>query len=371
MSVLKQYNQATSQWEAVVLGKQGPSGTVAVSAPLTNSGTSTAAVLGLDYSAIKYGQNAIINGAFDIWQRGTSFTNPANTSFAADRWKTYVEGSGTVSRQAVTPGSISGYEFPYYLSASKNSGGSFLIPAYQFIEDARTFAGQTVTLSFWAKASSSTITYDVWISQVFGTGGSTQVTTLPATAQTLTTAWVRYSHTFTMPSISGKTIGADSFVEVQPIRSSLSGSGTIDIAGVQFEAGSVATPFKRAGGTIQGELAACQRYYWRASADSSTTYAYMTPYNPAYNGNTIYGAVQSPVTMRRSPTSVEFSGLQAADGVNPAYAVSSIVINNYSVTDKISAFQITTSSSGLTQYRPYSLRAADNAGGYLGFSAEL
>ena len=74
----------------------------------------------------------------------------------------------------------------------------------QKIEDVRTFAGQTVTMSFWAKASSSVVVRPL-LQQVFGTSGSAGVTTT-GTNHTLTTTWTRYSQTLTLPSIAGKTI---------------------------------------------------------------------------------------------------------------------------------------------------------------------
>ena len=48
------------------------------------------------------GRNMVVNGDFKIWQRGTSFSSPANASFTADRWFMYYDGTGatrTISQQ--------------------------------------------------------------------------------------------------------------------------------------------------------------------------------------------------------------------------------------------------------------------------------
>jgi hypothetical protein len=63
MSVLKRYNDVTSEWEPVVVGKQGPSGVVDVTAPITNTGTSEAAVIGIDESAIEIAPSQVTGTA--------------------------------------------------------------------------------------------------------------------------------------------------------------------------------------------------------------------------------------------------------------------------------------------------------------------
>lgn len=207
-------------------------------------------------------KNKILNSDFSIWQRGTSFT-ATNYVYTADRWLTFGYGAGTttVSRQTFTPGSapVSGYEGQFFLRVNSTQTQTWIA---QRIEDVRTLAGQTVTISFWARASSGTPTIGMNWNQDFGSGGSTAVNT-GATNQTINTSWARYSATISVPSISGKTIGTNSNIELAIFSTSI--NVNIDYWGVQVEAGSVATPFTTATGTLQGELAACQRYYWQGS----------------------------------------------------------------------------------------------------------
>jgi hypothetical protein len=243
------------------------------------------------------GKNKFLNGDFSIWQRGTSFTGAG--VYTADRWYYMTNGSATVSRQTFTPGTapVSGYEGQYFMRVARDAGGVYT-QVSQKIEDVRTFAGQTVTLSFWAKADSSIAITPYW-NQGFGSGGSSDVGAA-LTDITLTTSWTRYSRTFTLPSIAGKTIGANNLLEIYTARYVGSAAVTIDIWGVQLEAGSTVTAFQTATGNPASELAACQRYYWRFTN---------TTVNPSYLGvGTYYSAtscyivLQWPVQMRVAPS---------------------------------------------------------------------
>ena len=207
--------------------------------------------------------NVIINGAFDFWQRGTSFTS--TYAYTADRWLVYRDTSGSVvttSQQAFTPGSapVAGYEGTFFFRVNQTTAGSGGTEnlVQQAIEDVRTFAGQTVTISFWAKANAAT-TIQSQTQQFFGSGGSARVDQT-AVSHSLTTSWARYTSTLTVPSVAGKTIGAGSYLTLV-FRLPVTVIQTIDIWGVQLEAGTVATPFKRNAPSLQAELAACQRYY--------------------------------------------------------------------------------------------------------------
>ncbi len=239
------------------------------------------------------GKNKIINGKFDVWQRGTSFSS---NGYTADRWFANFSGAtGTVSQQTFTPGTApaAGYEGTFFLRlattvADDNSR------VEQKIENVRTFAGQTVTVSLWAKADSArTITLSPY--QSFGSGGSADVA-IASQSISVTTAWTNFTKTFAIPSVSGKTIGTGSFLSLE-ISHLPNATFTLDIWGVQIEAGSVATPFQTASGSIQGELALCQRYYFQ----SENTSQYFWSGNTT-NASNYYATFKLPITMRVAPT---------------------------------------------------------------------
>ena len=250
-------------------------------------------------------RNKIINGNFDIWQRGTSQTSSGYGS--ADRWFNIHSGSTkTASQQAFNLGQT---DVPgnskYYLRhvVSSVAGDPNYCIAMQKIEGVDTLAGQTATLSFWAKADSNKNIATEFL-QYFGTGGSpsTLVNTIGVTTHNLTTSWQKFTATVAVPSISGKTLGSngDDRLELNfwfgagsnfHSRTNSLGqpsNGTtyeVDIAQVQLEEGTVPTPFEHR--PIGTELALCQRYYEK-SFNLSTA-----PANNTAETTVIYSHMQS------------------------------------------------------------------------------
>jgi len=288
----------------------------------------SAATTGLRYQAnFAAGKNKIINGDFGVNQRGFTSTTTSGT-YGFDRWAIADNTTVTYSAQTFTPGTapVAGYEgtnFARMATTTDSSAGEYAI-FQQKIEDVRTYAGQTVTFSFWAKASSGTPKVGVELWQTFGSGGSFS-TGAAGQSVTISTSWTRYSVTIANPSVSGKTIGAGSFTEANlwctagstfNTRSGSVGNqtATIDFWGVQLEAGSVATAFQTATGTIQGELAACQRYFCK-TFPLATAPASNAGQAGAYLAGRAYGAQaiayvfywQFPVSMRATPTITTYS----------------------------------------------------------------
>jgi hypothetical protein len=273
------------------------------------------------------GKNRIINGDFQIWQRGTStsLTNGVR-SFGADRFQAqcnFSAGTASVSQQSFTAGTapVAGYEGTFFSRLTCGSTSTYARPFHQAIEDVRTFAGQTVTVSFWAKAS-TTLSGNIYLIQEFGSGGSAAVN-YASSSISVTTAWTRFTFTQALNSISGKTIGTGSSLIAMVEFGSGLNSATLDIWGVQVEAGSVATPFETATGTLQGELAACQRYYTK-SARTATTPGDGNNYDTdaIYATNSTHSAsgmitqyFAFPVNMRVAPTMTFFrTNLSATNG---------------------------------------------------------
>jgi len=320
------------------------------------------------------GKNKIINGDYGVWQRGTSFTPATSTIvYNSDRWATNRDGTGatiTVSQQTFTPGTapVSGYEGTYYLRFAQSvagTGGTYS-GLQQNIEDVRTYAGQTVTLSFWAKADAARSVTPSAI-QNFGSGGSGNVTT-SGSAVSLTTSWVRYTQNITIPSITGKTVGTSSYLQIY-FGLPLNTAQTIEFWGVQLEAGSTATGFQTATGTLQGELAACQRYYYRISSDASSPYALFNTAGYFTSTTTYSGNIQNPVTMRTVPSSIDFANVSAQDSSGTFYAVSAITVDTN--TDSTWGFSVNATVSGATAARFGRFLVNNSSSAYLGFSAEL
>ena len=241
------------------------------------SDATLSSTLGSRVDALDYGANVnyLLNADFAINQRGFTSTT-TNDAYGFDRWKLGTSGGTTTySAQTFTPGSapIAGFEAINYariVTSGQSAVGDYA-GLRQPIEDARTLAGQTVTVSFYARAATGTPKVAICLEQNFGSGGSGGVQTFGGLV-TLSTSWARYSVNVTVPSIAGKTIGTNSYIQAWLFASAGSNltayagslgiqNTSIDVWGVQVQQGLTATAFHRSSPTIQGELAACQRYY--------------------------------------------------------------------------------------------------------------
>jgi hypothetical protein len=213
-------------------------------------------------------RNRIINGNFEIWQRGNTLTSTSSGGFIADRWKYGYNGTGATrifSKQAFTMGQSEVPGNPKnYLRWNQSVAGSGATGNNigQSIENVETFAGKTCTVSFYAKANVTTQSLSFNLSQVFGTGGSPSTGVSSFTAGIpLTTSWEKITFNVNVPSIAGKTKGTnnDDYIILQMTPNPLNATFIIDIAQVQIEEGNIATPFEFRPFAIEIKL--CERFY--------------------------------------------------------------------------------------------------------------
>lgn len=316
------------------------------------------------------GKNYFVNGGFDFWQRGTSFTTPGG-AYTADRFKATVNGTATytISRQL---SGLTGTQ--YCLRFQRTSGqtytdGSFVGYAWE-TESMIGLQGKTVTYSFYARVGSNWSPLGgIGVQLQQGTGAGThafsaltgETSAFTGTASGLTTSWQRFSFTGTLSSTATELRTNLSFSPV----GTAGANDYIELTGFQLELGSVATPFSRAGGTIAGELAACQRYYYRQTAGSA--YGWM-----AYGGcqNTVNGqaGLVLPVQMRTVPTALEYANLRVVDS-SYAGTLTSLALNTGESTPNVADIYVT--ASGITGGRPLYIGANNNAGAYIAVTAEL
>jgi hypothetical protein len=250
------------------------SGSGITSANIADGTITTDDILASDVKNLKSGRkNLIINGGFDVWQRGTSFTL-TTSGYHTDRFRGR---DGTFSRSTdVPPGEGFAYSVFY-----DNDGTRESINMRQAIENGKRLTdGKELTLSFWAKGSvNTTCSVDF---------GDTQNTTW-----NLTTSWNRV--VVSVPAhadrnhnnlFSGGLFVDFNFYEDYP---------DVYITGVQLELGSVATDFEHR--SYGEELALCQRYY----CTMSTRIQNSMKATGSTTGRALIN-ITHPVTMRASPT---------------------------------------------------------------------
>ena len=236
-------------------------------------------------------KNLIINGAMEVAQRSTSVTGSgaSGTVLTVDRMANHGSGATYNSSQETVPnGGMPGLPikfkkyFKFFATTGANNCG-----VWQTIEDVRTVQGEH-TFSFYARGTNpGGGSVEIDCRQYFN--GSADVDTLVGNF-VLTDKWERYIFTYTPPSLSGKTIGANSYHRLfirQPNADNTTNSWQIEMTGWQLESGGVATEFEHR--SYAEERTLCQRYYqvWKASDPD------FNGYNAADNSHTSNGMAYS------------------------------------------------------------------------------
>ena len=303
-------------------------------------------------------KNYLINGNFDIWQRGTSLTGQTGDVYLCDRWKAEASGSTYSYQQgSFTAGQTDVPNNPKYFVNITVTGADDFARIEQRIEDVNTLSGQTVTFSFYAKYTTNQPTdMRIQLTQVFGSGGSSTVNTDLTPDFTLTTSWQRFSYTTTVPSVSGKTIGSGSYIGFR-IMNPNNEVSDFQIAQAQVELGSVATDFEVR--PIGEERLLCYRYYYRfddhtyvgAGGWNTSSYAVVT--------------VTLPTVMRAEP-SLSYSALSDLD-IEPMDHQPTSVTNSTPSTWS-QGVRLYASHSGLYDAAQLMI---DTDNGYVDFDAEL
>jgi len=326
--------------------------------PEANGGTGTT----VGYCGFK---NRIINGGMSIWQRGTSFTVGASSyTYTADRFKTFSANTATtVSRNTSVP---AGFQYSLQLQRPAANTGTSSLSSVQMIESSNCFdlAGQSITLSFWAKAGANYSGGNLTVQALSGTvadqGGDpyswTGLSAFINTTQAITTTWTRYSFTATVSASALEMASAIAFTPT----GTAGADDSLYITGVQLERGSTATSFDyRPYGT---ELALCQRYCFKYTVASS-----YGPYFMAHGINTTAGRglLKFPQTMRSSPSLTFPAASQFLWSFGNALSVIALAEQGY---DQSS---IDFTSTGLAANGGYMITSNANTTSYILASAEL
>jgi len=249
-------------------------------------------------------RNLIINGAMQVWQRGTSATGLTATDFTTvDRFMANYGGGSTggtrsVERSTDTPSGFN-YSIKITHSGSSATPNEYAIRTFLEMQDVKHLIGNTAVFSFYYK-SNRTGTHAYRFSHNNITGASSingEFTVNSANT------WERKEIVITQLQNATGTSTADNLwgihLDCGPIMygqglASFDDGDYFAVTGVQLEVGSVATPFEHR--SFGDELARCQRYY------QTYVQAGLSGYIEQSSADDFAGVVQMPCEMRTTPS---------------------------------------------------------------------
>jgi hypothetical protein len=298
-------------------------------------------------------RNIVINGKFEIFQRGTSATTVSgNDVFAADRFKGWANGGGTYTVEQSTDVPNNEFEFSAKLI---NTAVDSSIAAGDFYVYATDIEGhnvsqlaygssdaKAVTLSFWVKASLAgtycIAFYSVTASRyqikeyTISSADTWEKKIITITSGDTTGSWNRTNGNglriyWDLGSGSTYQGTADTWASGQKFSTTNqanwidTSSANFYLTGVQLEVGEVATPFEHR--SFGEEMQLCQRYFVRYSRNDAFGEFFLMRTYDTTNGT---AAHHLPVPMRDSPT-LETSTVNSS---NFSYSLSALTIGHAS-----------------------------------------
>lgn len=318
--------------------------------PTSESITAEAVAEAKEYTdSVVSNPNLLINGDFQVWQRGTSFEQRATANaYTADRWISgFINDGKTHEITKDTDGSV-----------KINPNGGY-VSFCQVIENVGNLAGQEVTLSVMAKGNGTS--GDTSHIQIFLYSGAFNFTNPFASEQNAQVSNDNYEKktiTGTIPE-GTKSITVRVYVYQTNI---------INLKYAKLEVGSVATPLSPR--PYAEELAMCQRYFLPiTNPDSSNG----TLGIGAYNSNG-YVVLNMPIitSMRTKPT---LSGAYTENRLRLYYAPTAHEqVSNAEVLDYSAAFvtlALTPSGSGIPTNENRAINVVYASNGHFYLDAEI
>jgi hypothetical protein len=233
-------------------------------------------------------KNYIINGGFDVWQRGVS---GFSSGYGADRWL-LLQGFTSVSKNASN--APAGQRFSGYFSRSVTGAMVFCqrIEAFSCV----SLPSTNVTLSFNSKVVTGALTNIVCGLYYANVEDNFSTSTL-ISQQIVTPA----SDSKTTLTFENLPVGVLNGLEVR-FTLNVVGDTAVTINQVQLEDGSVATPFEQRPYGL--ELSLCQRYY-EANNSTDATDAFWS--GVVQSGSVCYKGVMFITEKRIAPSSLIFT----------------------------------------------------------------
>ena len=241
-------------------------------------------------------RNLVMNGGFDVWQRGTTVTKTSNTyqNFTADRWSAYFGGTYTQEQTTLPNG-----DYVDYFKGVLGTTGGNRININNFIENGnRIISGKYVTISFWLKTSVIDNQVNVKLQTTNGSNFSSYILIANRYIET-STSWKKYEITLKCnDDIANVGARPHVLLEIDGVDGSWANGTTFELAQVQIELGRVATPFEYR--SYGEELALCQRYFEQLATNGDND---ANRYNGiAWATNNLNVFIPFRVTKRANPT---------------------------------------------------------------------